>query len=59
MRNNYGSHYSNDDKRLYEFQRRADPPWYSEGVNPDRIAFWVCVGILVLIVLILLLGKYL
>lgn len=56
MRNNYGSHYSNDDKRLYEFQRRTDPPWYSEGVNPDRIAFWVCVGILVLI---LLLGKYL
>jgi hypothetical protein len=25
-----GSHYTNDDHRLYSFQRRADPPWHPQ-----------------------------
>ena len=37
------SHHSNDDKRLYEFPRRADPPWYPErGLHPDAYVMIIC-----------------
>jgi len=36
MRYDIGRHYSNDDKRLYEFSRKAEPLWYPKrGLGPD------------------------
>jgi len=43
MKDNIGSHYSNDDKRLYEFSRKAEPPWYPEPrFGPDGIVMLIC-----------------
>ena len=38
-----GTHYSNDEDRLYRFARRADPRWYPErGIGADAIVMIVC-----------------
>jgi len=51
------SHHSNDDQRLYSFQRRSFPPYYPEpaGWTPDAI---VVVFSLVCAVLALALSWY-